>query len=70
MRSIMEVPMLVPAPTEEVAMPAISNGAAAPAVVKVKMPPAIVRPPPTIDALVPTVCTDLHLKMICQNGIT
>ena len=33
--------MLVAAPTEDVAMPAISKGAAAPAVVKVKMPPAI-----------------------------
>ena len=38
---IKDVPIFVAAPTEDVAMPAISKGAAAPAVVKVKMPPAI-----------------------------
>ena len=37
------MPIFVAAPTEDVAMPAISKGAAAPAVVNVKMPPAIKR---------------------------
>ena len=40
---INDVPIFVAAPTEDVAMPAISKGAAAPAVVNVKMPPAIKR---------------------------
>ena len=40
---IKDVPIFVAAPTEDVAMPAISKGAAAPAVVNVKMPPAIKR---------------------------
>ena len=42
-------------------MPAINNGAAAPAVVNVKIPPAMVKHPPVIDALVPTPLTDRHL---------
>ena len=52
--SAREVPMLVAAPTELVASPAMRRGAAAPAVAKVKTPPAIVRLPPITEALVPT----------------
>ena len=59
--SIIEVPMLVAAPTELVAIPAMRSGAAAPAVVKVKMPPAIVRLPPITLVLVPTERPILHL---------
>ena len=59
--SMMEVPMLVAAPTELVAIPAMRSGAAAPAVVKVRIPPAIVRLPPTTLALVPTDRPILHL---------
>ena len=60
--STTEVPMFVAAPTELVAMPAMSNGAASPAVVKVRMPPAIVRLPPTTLALVPTDLDTRHLE--------
>ena len=57
-----EDPMLVAAPTELVAMPAMMRGAARPPVVRVRMPPAIVRLPPTTLAPVPTVRVILHLK--------
>ena len=60
--SMSEVPMLVAAPTEEVAMPAMRSGAASPAVVRVRMPPAMVRLPPTTEALVPTDLVIRHLK--------
>ena len=53
--------MLVAAPTELVAIPAMRRGAAAPAVVSVKIPPAIVKLPPTTLALVPTERPILHL---------
>ena len=59
--SIIDVPILVAAPTELVAIPAIKRGAAAPAVVNVKMPPAIVKLPPITLALVPTERPILHL---------
>ena len=58
---MIDVPILVAAPTELVAIPAINRGAAAPAVVKVKMPPAIVKLPPITLALVPTERPILHL---------
>ena len=57
--------MLVAAPTEEVAMPAMRSGAASPAVVRVRMPPAMVRLPPTTEALVPT---DLVIRHLKQKG--
>ena len=60
--SMSDVPIFVAAPTDDVAIPAISNGAASPAVVKVKMPPAMVRLPPTTEALVPTDFVMRHLK--------
>ena len=59
--SIMEVPIFVAAPTELVAIPAIRSGAAAPAVVNVKIPPAIVRLPPTTLVPVPIDRPILHL---------
>ena len=59
--STTDVPMLVAAPTELVAMPAMMSGAARPAVVNVRMPPAIVRLPPTTLALVPTDLLTRHL---------
>ena len=59
--SMIDVPILVAAPTELVAIPAINRGAAAPAVVNVKMPPAIVKLPPITLALVPTERPILHL---------
>ena len=54
--------MLVAAPTELVAMPAMMRGAARPPVVRVRMPPAMVRLPPTTFAPVPTVRVILHLE--------
>ena len=57
-----DVPMLVAAPTELVAIPAIKRGAARPAVVKVKIPPAMVKLPPTTLALVPTDFVMRHLR--------
>ena len=60
--SMTDVPMLVAAPTELVAIPAISRGAARPAVVRVKIPPAMVRDPPTTLALVPTERVMRHLE--------
>ena len=57
-----DVPMLVAVPNELVAIPAMSSGAAAPAVVTVKTPPAMVRLPPTTLALVPRDREILHLK--------
>jgi len=59
--STTDVPMLVAAPTLLVAMPAINRGAARPAVVSVKMPPAMVKLPPTTLALVPTDLLTRHL---------
>ena len=59
--SITDVPILVAAPTEPVAIPAMRRGAAAPAVVRVKIPPAIVKLPPMILVLVPTDLPTLHL---------
>ena len=59
--SMIDVPIFVAAPTELVAIPAMRRGAAAPAVVNVRMPPAIVRLPPTTLALVPTPRPILHL---------
>ena len=58
---MIDVPIFVAAPTELVAIPAMRRGAAAPAVVNVRMPPAIVRLPPTTLALVPTPRPILHL---------
>ena len=60
--SMSDVPMLVAAPTELVAIPAMRSGAASPAVVTVNTPPAIVRLPPTTLALVPSDREILHLK--------
>ena len=60
--SASEVPMLVAAPTEEVARPAMRRGAAAPAVARVRTPPAMVRPPPMTLALVPTPLVTLQLN--------
>ena len=66
--SMMDVPILVAAPTELVAIPAINRGAAAPAVVKVKIPPAIVKLPPITLALVPTERPILHLYS-CKRSV-
>ena len=57
-----DVPIFVAAPTELVAIPAMRSGAAAPAVVKVKMPPAIVKLPPTTLVPVPIDLPILHLE--------
>ena len=54
--------MFVAAPTELVAIPAMRRGAAAPAVVNVKIPPAIVRLPPTTLVPVPIDLPILHLQ--------
>ena len=54
-------PILVAAPTELVARPAMMRGAARPPVVRVRIPPAMVRLPPTTFAPVPTVRVILHL---------
>ena len=59
--------MFVAAPTELVAIPAIRSGAANPAVVRVKIPPAIVKDPPTTLALVPTERVMRHLKHEQKN---
>ena len=59
--SIMDVPIFVAAPTELVAIPAMRRGAAAPAVVSVKIPPAMVKLPPTTLALAPIEREILHL---------
>ena len=53
--------MLVADPTAPVAIPAMRRGAAAPAVVSVKIPPAIVKLPPTTLALAPIEREILHL---------
>ena len=53
--------MFVAAPTELVAIPAMRRGAARPAVVNVKIPPAIVKLPPITLVLVPTERPILHL---------
>ncbi len=53
--------MLLLASNYLVAMPAMSRGAASPAVVRVRMPPAMVRLPPTTLALVPTDLLTRHL---------
>ena len=58
-----DVPMLVAAPTELVAIPAMRSGAASPAVVTVNTPPAIIRLPPTTLALVPSDRDILHLEI-------
>ena len=58
-----DVPMLVAAPTELVAIPAMRSGAASPAVVTVNTPPAMVRLPPTTLALVPRDRDILHLEI-------
>ena len=55
-------PILVAAPTELVARPAMMRGAARPPVVRVRIPPAMVRLPPTTFAPVPTVRVILHLS--------
>ncbi len=62
MRSARDVPMFVAAPTELVAIPAINSGAARPAVVRVKIPPAMVKEPPTTLVEVPTVLLTRHLE--------
>ena len=63
-----DVPMLVAAPTELVAIPAMRRGAARPAVVTVSTPPAIVRLPPTTLALVPSERVILHLQEDDKSG--
>ena len=62
--SMRDVPMLVAAPTELVAIPAMRRGEARPAVVKVRIPPAMVKLPPTTEALVPT---DLVIRQLEKN---
>ncbi len=59
--STTDVPMFVAAPTDDVAIPAMSSGDASPAVVRVRMPPAMVREPPTTLAEVPTDLLTRHL---------
>ena len=54
--------MLVADPTAPVAIPAMRRGAAAPAVVSVNIPPAIVKLPPTTLVLVPIDRPILHLQ--------
>ena len=60
--SMIDVPIFVAAPTELVAIPAMRRGAAAPAVVSVNIPPAIVKLPPTTLVLVPIDRPILHLQ--------
>ena len=61
-------PILVAAPTELVARPAMMRGAARPPVVRVRIPPAMVRLPPTTFAPVPTVRVILHLSERKRGG--